>query len=80
MENTPYLDDTLVQGLRQHRHGLARRHLKTLAWMRVGLLQTGSMRLCAWAPSVVSRAGASQRTGRRFRRWLDNDRIDGHAL
>jgi hypothetical protein len=30
--NTPYLYDTLVQVLRQHRNWLDLRHLQTLAW------------------------------------------------
>ena len=80
MENTPYLYDTLVQVLRQHRNWLDLRHLKTLAWMMVGLIHAGSISLCAWTPYVVSRAWYSQSTVRRFRRWLDNDRIDVHAL
>src|SRR5215510_13695428 len=80
MENTPYLYDTLVQVLRQHRNWLDLRHLQTLAWMMVGLIHAGSISLCAWAPYVVSRAWYSQSTVRRFRRWLDNDRIDVHAL
>jgi hypothetical protein len=80
MENTPYLYDTLVQVLRQHRHWLDLRHLQTLAWMMVGLIHAGSISLGAWAPYVVSRAWYSQSTVRRFRRWLDNDRIDVHAL
>jgi len=80
LENTPYLYDTRVQGLRQHRNGLARRHLQTLAWMMVGLSHAGSMSVGAWAPYVVSRAWDSQRTVRRFRRWLDNDRIAVPAL
>jgi hypothetical protein len=80
MENTPYLYDTLVQVLRQHRHWLDLRHLKTLAWMMVGLIHSSSISLCAWAPVVVSRARYGQSTVRRFRRWLDNDRIEVHAL
>jgi hypothetical protein len=80
MENTPYLYDTLVHVLRQHRNWLDLRHLKTLAWMMVGLIHAGSVSLCAWAPYVVSRACYSQSTVRRFRRWLDNDRIEVHAL
>ena len=80
MENTPYLYDTLVQVLRQHRNWLDLRHLKTLVWMMVGLIHTGSISLCAWTPYVVSRAWYSQSTVRRFRRWLDNDRIEVHAL
>lgn len=80
MENTPYLYDTLVQVLRQHRKWLDLRHLKTLAWMMVGLIHSSSISLGAWAPFVISRARYSQSTVRRFRRWLDNDNIEVHAL
>ena len=80
MENTPYLYDTLVQMLRQHRKWLDLRHLKTLAGMMVGLIHSGSISLGAWAPFVSSRARYSQSTVRRFRRWLDNDNIEVHAL
>ena len=80
MENTPYLYDTLVQMLRQHRNWLDLRHLKTLAWMMVGLIHSSSISLGAWAPFVISRARYSQSTVRRFRRWLDNDKIKVHAL
>ncbi len=80
MENTPYLYDTLVQVLSQHRKWLDLRHLKTLAWMMVGLIHSSSISLCAWAPFVSSRARYSQSTVRRFRRWLDNDKIEVHAL
>jgi hypothetical protein len=80
MENTPYLYDTLIHVLRQHRNWLDLRHLKTLAWMMVGLIHCGRISLGAWAPYVVSRACYGQSTVRRFRRWLDNDRIEVHAL
>jgi DDE family transposase len=80
MENTPYLYDTLVQVLRQHRNWLDLRHLKTSAWMMVGLVHSGSVSLCAWTPFVISGAQYSQSTVRRFRRWLDNDKIEVHAL
>jgi hypothetical protein len=80
MENTPYLYDTLVRVLRQHRNWLDLRHLKTLAWMMVGLIHSGRISLDAWAPYVVSRACSGQSTVRRLRRWLDNDRIEVHAL
>lgn len=66
--------------LRQHRKWLDLRHLKTLAWMMVGLIHSSSISLGAWAPFVISRARYSQSTGRRFRRWLDNDNIEVHAL
>jgi hypothetical protein len=56
MENTPYLYETLVRGLSQHANGLDLRHLKTLAWMMVGLIHSYSMSLGAWTPFVISRA------------------------
>ena len=80
MENTPYLYDTLVQVLRQHRNWIDLRHLKTLAWMMVGLIHSGWISLGAWTPVLMSRAQYSQSTVRRFRRWLDNDTIEVHAL
>ncbi len=54
--HTPYLYDTLLRVLGQHAHWLDLRHLKTWAWMMVGLIHSSSMSLCAWAPYVVSRA------------------------
>src|SRR5499427_3492132 len=80
MENTPHLYDTLVQVLSQHPHWADLRHLKTLAWMMVGLIHSGCSSLSAWAPYVVSRAQYAQSTVRRFRRWLHNDKIDVLAL
>ena len=80
MENTPHLYDTLVLVLSQHATWLDQRHLKTLAWMMVGLIHSGWINLTAWAPYVVSRAQYAQSTVRRFRRWLDNDKIDVLAL
>lgn len=80
MEDTPYLYDTLVHVLRQHRNWLDLRHLKTLAWMMAGLIHSKTISLCAWTPYVISRAQFSQSTVRRFRRWLDNDKIDVHPL
>jgi hypothetical protein len=80
MENTPHLYDTLVQVLGQHPHWVDLRHLKSLAWMMVGLIHSGCISLSAWAPYVVSRAQYAQSTVRRFRRWLDNDQIDVMAL
>jgi hypothetical protein len=80
MEGTPRLYDTLVQILSQHQNWVDLRHLKTLAWMLVGLIESGKISLTAWVPSVHSRAVYAQRSGRRFARWLENDRIDVHAL
>ena len=56
MESTPRLYDTLVDVLRQHQKWLDLRHLKTLAWMTVGLIQSGNISLTAWVPYVHSRA------------------------
>ncbi len=80
MENTLRLYHTLVAVLSQHRNWLDLRHLKTLAWMMVGLIQTGTISLSEWAPFVHSRARFAQSTVRRFRRWLDNKRIKVHKL
>ena len=80
MENTPRLYDTMVAVLSQHRNWLDLRHLKTLAWMMVGLLQSHTINLPEWVPFVHSRAQFAQSTVRRFRRWLDNERIQVHEL
>jgi hypothetical protein len=80
MEGTPRLYDTLVEVFSQHQNWVDRRHLKTLAWMIVGLIQSGKIGLTAWAPYVHSRAVYAQSRVRRFARWLENDRIDVHAL
>ncbi len=80
MENTPRLYETLVDVLSHHAKWVDQRHLKTLAWMMVGLLQAGWINLTAWAPYVGSRARYAQSTVRRFRRWLDHDKIDVGAL
>ena len=80
MENTPRLYDTLVQVLGQQTTWGDLRRLKTLAWMMVGLIHAGSSSLSAWAPYVVSRAQYAQSTVRRFRSWLDNDKIDVLSL
>ena len=80
MENTPRLYDTLVQVLSQHRQWLDVRHLKTLAWMMAGLIESGQISLTQWAPFVHGRAVFAQSSVRRFARWLANDRIDVHKL
>ena len=80
MGGTPPLYDTLVQVLSHHQNWLELRHLKTLAWMIVGLMPSGKIGLTAWAPYVHSRAVYAQSRVRRVARWLDNHRIDVHAL
>jgi len=80
MENASRLYNTLVTVLSQHENWLDIRHLKTLAWMIVGLVESSTISLTAWSPYVRSRAQYVQSTVRRFRRWLDNDRIKVHKL
>lgn len=80
MENTSYLYDTLVRVLSQHSNWLDLRHLKTLAWMMAGLIHSHTISLGSWTPFVISRAAYSASTVRRFRRWIDNDRIEVHSL
>jgi hypothetical protein len=80
MESTPYLYDTLLSVLSQHAKWLDRRHRQTLAWMMVGLINSKTVSLGAWAPFVVSRARYAQSVVRRFSRWLDNNRIKPESL
>lgn len=80
MESTPYLYDTLLSVLSQHAKWLDRRHRQTLAWMMVGLISSKTVSLGAWAPFVVSRARYAQSIVRRFRRWLDTNRIKPESL
>lgn len=47
MEGTPRLYGTLEQVLRQHQNWVDCRHLKTLAWMILGLIQPGALSLTA---------------------------------
>ena len=75
MENTLRFYHTLIRVLGQHRKWLDLRHRKTLAWMMVGLIQSGRISLTAWVPYVQSRARYAQSTVRRFTRWLNNGRI-----
>ena len=76
MESTPLLYRTLVTVLSCHKNWLDIRHLKTLAWMMTGLILSREIGLGAWALYVHSRAQYVASTIRRFRRFLDNDRID----
>src|SRR5690606_27944074 len=80
MKSTPNLYDTLIAIFGQHRHWLDKRHMITLVWMIVGLLESGVISLTMWTPFAASRASYAQSTVRRFRRWLDNKRIEVHSL
>ena len=76
MESTPLLYQSLMSVLTCHKNWLDRRHVKTLAWMMSGLILSREIGLGAWALYVHSRAQYVASTIRRFRRFLDNDRID----
>lgn len=80
METLPPLYTALVQALSCHRGWLDARHLQTLAWMVSGLIQAKTVSLGAWALHVHSRATFVASTIRRFRRFLDNQRIEVDAL
>jgi hypothetical protein len=56
------------------------RHLYTLAFLIVGLIQSSTVSLTAWVPYVNIRARYAQSTQRRFARWLNNKRIFVHSL
>jgi hypothetical protein len=80
MESTPRVQASIVHVLSQPRNWLDRRHLKTLAWMIVGLLQSRVVSLTAWPPSVQRRAVSAQSLGRRVDRWRHQPRSDVPAL
>ena len=52
------------------------RHLQTLCWMMIGMIQSQNVHLNGFGVYVVSRAQVAQSYQRRFRRWLSNRRID----
>lgn len=76
MENPPRLYSELVALCGQPGQWRDLRHLQTLAWMVVGLIQAECVKLTAWVPFVQGRARYAQSTQRRFRRWLGNQRIE----
>lgn len=80
MESTALLYQTLIQVLGCHQNWLDVRHRKTLAWMVNGLIQSGKIGLGAWAAYVHCRAEQAASIVRRFRRFLDNERIQVHPL
>lgn len=80
MNESLYLYATITTVLSSHQNWLDVRHLKTLAWMMVGLLRSGKISLTEWSPYVKSRAIKAQSTVRRFSRWLENERIQEHKL
>ena len=80
MESTALLYQTLVQVLGCHSNWLDVRHFKTLAWMINGVILSGKISLGEWAVFVQARAQYPASVIRRFRRFLDNKRIEVHPL
>src|SRR6478672_1299863 len=76
MENPPRLYSELLALCGQPGQWQDVRHVQTLAWMVVGLIQAECVKLTAWVPFVQGRARYAQSTQRRFRRWLGNRRIE----
>ena len=76
MEKVPRLYSELMELCGQPGQWRDVRHLQTLAWMVVGLIQAEGVKLPAWVPFVQGRARYAQSTQRRFRRWLANRRIE----
>lgn len=60
------------------------RHLQTLCWMIIGMIESQNVHLNGFGVYVNSRAQIAQSHQRRFRRWLSNRRINvvaaHHAL
>jgi Transposase DDE domain len=56
-----------------------KRHLQTVCWMMVGIIQSQNVHLNGFGVYVLSRARFAQSHQRRFRRWLSNRRIDAMA-
>lgn len=66
---------TLVGGLSQVASWLDVRHMKTLVWMVVGLIESEKIGLTRWIPYTEGRAQMAQSVQRRFQRWVANERI-----
>ena len=80
MKNTLSTYDTLMTLFEQPTKWLDHRHLKTLVWMVIGLIESGAISLTEWATFTDSRAQFAQSTVRRFSRWLRNERIEVNKL
>ena len=77
MPPTSLLYDALSQFLSQCQpRWQDARHLQTLCWMMVGLIESQKVHLNGFGVYVNSRATFAQSHQRRFRRWLSNRRID----
>lgn len=80
MEVKSELYHTLLVILGQVEKWLDKRHMKTLAWMVVGLIESEQIGLTRWIPYAEVRAQMAQSVQRRFQRWLENERIEVNNL
>ena len=80
MEVKSGLYHTLIVVLSQVDQWLDKRHMKTLAWMVIGLIESEQIGLTRWIPYAEVRAQIAQSVQRRFQRWLENERIEVHSL
>ncbi len=80
MEGTARLYSLLVTLLGQSEQWADVRHLYTLTWMVIGLIQSGWISLTKWGAYMHSRALFAQSKQRRFSRWLHNPRINVQRL
>lgn len=56
------------------------RHMKTLWWMVLGLIESEKIGITRWIPFAEGRAQMAQSVQRRFVRWLANERIEVNQL
>ncbi len=75
MSNSTHFHRQLLNYLRQYSQYGDLRHLKALGWMVSALICSGQMSLPAWEPYVPSSAQKAQSVERRWRRFLQNERI-----
>jgi hypothetical protein len=76
MTPTSHLYDALDLYLRQYALWRDIRHVQTLCWMMIGMIQSQKVHPSGFGVYVKSRAKKSQSHQRRFRRWLSNRRIN----
>ena len=80
MEVKSTMYHTLMRVLSQVETWLDVRHMKTLCWMVVGLIESEKIGITSWIPFAEVRAQMAQSVQRRFVRWLENERIEVNQL
>ena len=74
MKHAPRLYDVVLEFIRQCPWSDLR-HALVLAWMVIGLIESGRSNLTHWIKSVETGAVYAQSKQRRFSRWMHNPRI-----